>query len=76
MQTRSHCLQRRGQLASFHKSGHFKLLPLLMREEPALGAVCNQLFLTQPLPLFSRFLVFYEQAPHFILDVVAKGASA
>lgn len=33
MQKRSHYLQRQGQLESFHTSGHFKLLPLLMRGE-------------------------------------------
>lgn len=67
MQKWSHYLRRQGQLESFHKSGHFKLLPLLIGGEdwplgggplghqPALGAVFNRFFLmrapSSPSPL-------------------------
>lgn len=57
MQKWSNYLQRWGQLESFHKSGHFKLLPLLIKgedwvvggsplgHEPGLGATFSQFFL-------------------------------
>lgn len=52
---------------SLHKPGHFKLLPSLLRGEPALGAVCNQLLLTQaPFPRVS--LCFINK--HLILFLI------